>query len=151
MIKLVPDTNVLVKGFISAINIDRQIINLAMAGQVCLYGSEASYSEYRSTIRKDKIKALYNSKHLSVERMENLYSSTITQTLINDPAIVPDHICSDQDDIEFIRIAIASGSRIIVSEDKHLTKIQEYNKIKIVRPERFILSLIKAQNGRLFL
>jgi predicted nucleic acid-binding protein len=47
-------------------------------------------------------------------------------------------VCSDPDDDKFLACAIASGSRIIVSGDKHLLKVSGFLDIEIIKPNEFI-------------
>jgi len=46
-------------------------------------------------------------------------------------------LCDDPDDDKFLACALASGSRIIVSGDKHLLKASGYEEIEIVKPRNF--------------
>ena len=46
-------------------------------------------------------------------------------------------VCDDPDDDKFLACALASGSRIIVSGDKHLLKASGYEEIEIVKPRNF--------------
>ena len=149
MIRVVPDTNVLLKGFVSARNQERKLINLALAGKVVLYGSPDTFKEYKEKIRIDRIKAFYPNKHLSVERMENLYSSVVT--LISTSTInLPERTCDDPDDEEFIRVALASGSKLVVSLDKDLLRIKQHEDVRFIKPEVFISSFTSARGGALY-
>jgi uncharacterized protein len=149
MIKVVADTNILLRAFVSARNVERKLINLALAGRITLYGSTVSFDEYKEKIRIDRIKTFYPKKHLSVERMENLYSSVITPIAVTTIA-VPDGVCDDEDDVEFIKIALASGSKIVVTHDKHLLKIKKYEGVRFIKPEHFIDSYANARGGVLY-
>jgi putative PIN family toxin of toxin-antitoxin system len=51
---------------------------------------------------------------------------------------LPTPVCSDPDDDKFLACAIASGSRIIVSGDKHLLTVSGYQGIEILKPHEFI-------------
>jgi len=51
---------------------------------------------------------------------------------------LPEPLCSDPDDDKFVACAIASGSRIIISGDKHLLKVSGYHDIEILKPREFI-------------
>ena len=51
---------------------------------------------------------------------------------------LPEPLCSDPDDDKFVACAMASGSRIIVSGDKHLLKVSGYHDIEILKPREFI-------------
>ena len=47
-------------------------------------------------------------------------------------------VCEDPDDNKFIECAIASGTKIIVSGDKHLLKITGYQGIAVLKPREFV-------------
>ena len=47
-------------------------------------------------------------------------------------------VCSDPDDDKFLACAMASGSKIIISGDKHLIKVSGFHGIDILRPHEFI-------------
>ncbi|MBA3073196.1 MAG: hypothetical protein FP831_06350 [Anaerolineae bacterium] len=53
------------------------------------------------------------------------------------PAI-PEPICADSDDDKFFACALASGSKLIVSGDKHLLKVSGYKEIEVLKPKVFI-------------
>ncbi len=47
-------------------------------------------------------------------------------------------IKEDPDDNKFIEAAIAGKADLIVSQDRHLLKLKNYGKIKIITPEEFL-------------
>ncbi|HMR72847.1 MAG TPA: putative toxin-antitoxin system toxin component, PIN family [Candidatus Saccharibacteria bacterium] len=149
MIKLVLDTNILLKGFVSARNCERKILNLAMAGKVVIYGSVESFSEYKEKIQIDRIKAFYPNKHLSEERMENLYTSAIS--LVATSTIdLGGQISDDPDDDEFIKIAVASGSKIVISNDKDLLRLKTHEEIRFIKPNKFLEAYTRMRGGKLY-
>lgn len=55
----------------------------------------------------------------------------------------PISICDDPDDDKFIGCAISSGVKTIISGDKHLLKVTEYENIDILKPQAFIEKYLK--------
>ena len=53
-------------------------------------------------------------------------------------------------DDKYLKVAVASNSKIILSRDKHLLKIKKYKDVTIVEPERFLKSWYKLNGGKLF-
>lgn len=149
MIKIVLDTNVLLKGFVSARNGERKILNLALGGKVVIYGSDESFAEYKEKIRIDRIKAFYPNKHLSVERMENLYTSAIS-LLATSAVDLGGQVSDDPDDDEFIKIAMASGSKLVISNDKDLLRLKRHGDIRFIKPEKFLEAYARARGGKLY-
>jgi len=50
---------------------------------------------------------------------------------------LPTAVCADPDDDKFLACALASGSRLIVSGDKHLLDVAGYHGIEILKPRPF--------------
>lgn len=47
-------------------------------------------------------------------------------------------ICEDPDDNKFIECAVAGQCKIIISGDKHLLKLSEYEDIAVLSPRNFV-------------
>jgi putative PIN family toxin of toxin-antitoxin system len=47
-------------------------------------------------------------------------------------------VCKDPDDNKFIECAVAGNSKIIISGDKHLLKLDGYQGITILNPRNFV-------------
>jgi len=47
-------------------------------------------------------------------------------------------LCEDPDDDKFLECAVAGECQAIVSGDKHLLKVKEFQGIKIIRPRDFL-------------
>ena len=47
-------------------------------------------------------------------------------------------ICEDPDDDKFFACALASGSKVIISGDKHLLKVTGYQGIQVLKPREFV-------------
>jgi predicted nucleic acid-binding protein len=50
------------------------------------------------------------------------------------PAVVPEAVPGDTDDNEIVACAVDGKADMIVSGDRHLLKLREYQRIPIVRP-----------------
>ncbi len=57
--------------------------------------------------------------------------------VIYDAALLPEQVSEDPDDDKFLACALASGSKIIVSGDKHLLKVSGYQEINVLKPREF--------------
>ncbi|MDI6737413.1 MAG: hypothetical protein QME12_02745 [Nanoarchaeota archaeon] len=57
------------------------------------------------------------------------------------PVIKLDIVKDDPDDNKIIECAVASQSDFILSYNLHLLNLKEYAGIKIIRPDRFLISL----------
>jgi putative PIN family toxin of toxin-antitoxin system len=52
-------------------------------------------------------------------------------------------ICEDPDDNKFIECAIAGNCKLIVSGDKHLLNISDFQEIEVLKPREFIDTHLK--------
>jgi len=137
MIWIVLDTNVLLKGFLSHINPSRRIINLALAGKIVIAGSQVTMEEFHEKIVMNKFKPFYDKQKFSPEMLANAYSNVVTLVEISDE-IKSVTVSRDADDDEFIRVALAKGAKIIVTEDKDLLDLGRHGDIRILQPKKFI-------------
>jgi len=51
---------------------------------------------------------------------------------------LPGPVSEDPDDDKFFACAIAAGSRLIVSGDRHLLRVSGYERIEVMRPRSFV-------------
>lgn len=54
------------------------------------------------------------------------------------PAKLKEPVCEDPDDDKFFACALASGSGVIISGDKHLLKVSGYEGIEVLKPREFV-------------
>lgn len=57
--------------------------------------------------------------------------------IVSSPRL-PEPVCSDPDDDKFLACALASGSNLLVSGDRHLLKVSGYRNVEIIRPREFL-------------
>ncbi|HEX8228447.1 MAG TPA: putative toxin-antitoxin system toxin component, PIN family, partial [Chloroflexia bacterium] len=63
------------------------------------------------------------------------------------PTVPIDAIASDPDDNKFLECAVAGGADYIVSGDKHLLSLGEYEGIRILSPADFLRVLEQGQGA----
>jgi putative PIN family toxin of toxin-antitoxin system len=51
---------------------------------------------------------------------------------------LPHPVCVDPDDDKFLACAVAGNAALIISGDRHLLDINEFQGIKIVKPRKFV-------------
>ena len=49
-----------------------------------------------------------------------------------------ERVCDDPDEDKFLACALASGSALVVSGDRHLLKVSGYQNIEVLRPRDFL-------------
>jgi len=58
-----------------------------------------------------------------------------------------ERVCEDPDDDKFLACALASGSNLIVSGDRHLLKVSGYQNIEVLKPRDFLDTYLMKQIG----
>lgn len=134
---VVPDTNLIIKGLIFRGDA-RQILNLAYLKEIELYGSANSYQEIERVLSYNRFKKYLEKEIYTPEKLLLSYKNLVNITTIGSHLKGLRVIEEDSDDDEFIRIAKAVNSKIIISSDKHLRKIKKYEDIRIIEPDIFL-------------
>lgn len=128
--RIVLDTNV----FVSAVffgGYPNQILRAWRDGGVELAVSAEILEEYRRVGEK------------LTEQFAGIDLSPLLGLLIANARIVADEplpkpICQDPDDDKFLACAVASGARVVVSGDKHLLRVSQYRRVRVLRPRAFV-------------
>lgn len=146
--RIVPDTNLIISGLLWRGN-PRQIINLAHAKEIELYGSGETYKEFGRVVeykkfRKYLVREIFSSQKLVID-YRALLKPVSTSGIFPGVNIVKE----DPPDDAFFRVAKACNSKIIVSGDTHLLKVEKYDDIRVVEPAIFLEILPKLQGRRI--
>lgn len=128
--KVILDTNVFISGVFFS-GPPHQILNAWRDGVIKLVISQDILSEYRQVGEE------FADEFPSIDLRPILDLVTIEAELCVAKDL-PEPLCSDPDDDKFVSCAMASGSRIIVSGNKHLLKVSGYHDIEILKPREFI-------------
>lgn len=132
--KIVVDTNI----YISAIfwgGKPRQVIDLGRSEKVLIYSSYSIVAEIAG-----KLKSKFN---LTEEETSQIIFDFSTFTTLIETQNSIKVIDDDPDDDKFIECAVSSVSDFIVSGDKHLLNLKEYNGIKILKAADFLSFITK--------
>lgn len=142
MIRVVPDTNIMLSGMLGFPGYPRKILNLALAKKIVLYGSEETFAEFKEKILKKRIQKYWKKQIYTPEKIILDYRSLIK---IVEPfdTLEGVSITRDKDDDIFFRVAKACSSKIIVSGDKDVLDERQYDGIRAVTGKKFIDSLEK--------
>jgi len=129
-VKVILDTNVFISGVFYS-GPPNQILNAWRDGKIQLVISHDILREYL------RVGEIFADKFPSIELQPILDLVTIEAEL-HVAEDLSERVCSDPDDDKFLACAIASGSKIIVSGDKHLVKVSGFHGIEILKPHEFI-------------
>ena len=127
MIKVVLDTNILLSSTLWNNSEAQKLLFKLIRKNVQIYSSVEILSEYQEVLKKDFD---YSDKEISYI-VEKIFTFT---TLIK-PKKRVDVVKDDPDDNKIIECAIESSSKNIITYDKHLLNIGEYEGIKIIKPK----------------
>ena len=90
-------------------------------------------------IIEELVKTLRSFKISMPEDMIEEWKSLILKnSILIEPSSKIDVIKNDIDDNKFIEVAVDGKADFIVSQDKHLLNLKEYNNIRIVNPEEAV-------------
>jgi predicted nucleic acid-binding protein len=51
---------------------------------------------------------------------------------------LPERVCVDPEEDKFLACALASGSNLVVSGDRHLLQVSGYQNIEVLKPRDFL-------------
>lgn len=125
--KLVVDTNVLVAGLATE-GLCRDIVKRRLPG--CeLFTSRALLAELAETLREKF--------GLAPDELPLLRIYEDEATVLKPPPL-PKPVCRDADDDEILATALAAQTEIILTGDKDLLTLREFQGIKILSPRQFV-------------
>jgi len=122
------DTNVFVSGIFWEGNFCSQIIDKWKNKKFELISSVKILNELVKTLKDFKI-------HMYDEMIEEWRNLIIENSIIVEPTIKLNVVKDDPDDDKFLEVGVTGKVDVIISQDKHLLKLKEYQGIKIVNPK----------------
>jgi uncharacterized protein len=134
MIKVVIDTNILISHLISKSSNVKLILDLAKSGEIKIYNTTKILLELKETIKKPKVKTLLG-KHTSAFVAQYIYLCEFVEP---DTTV---QVCRDPKDDKFLELAKFVDASCIVTGDKDLLEIGEFESIKILSLAEFLKKL----------
>ena len=129
-LKVVMDTNVFVSGVFFS-GPPYKILQAWQSGEFELVVSSEILDEYR------RVGEILAEEHPSID-LSPILNFVIEHAKVYKSVKLKEPVCEDPDDDKFIACALSSGSRIIISGDKHLLKVSGYQGIEILKPRDFV-------------
>jgi putative PIN family toxin of toxin-antitoxin system len=125
--KIVFDTNMLISSTLWENSVAQKFLFRCIKENIPIFSSQEIIEEYKEILARD-----FDYKEQEIgEILEKILQFL---TLVT-PRIKIDVVKEDADDNKIIECAVESKSEYILSYDKHLLKLNEYQGIKIARPE----------------
>ena len=128
--KIILDTNVFVSGIFYS-GPPYQILKLWQENKIQLVISPEILAEYA------RVAEILGKDHPGID-LQPILRYVIQKALIIRADPLPESVCEDSDDDKFIACAVASGSKWIVSGDKHLLKVSGYRGVETLKPREFM-------------
>ncbi|MCE9647254.1 MAG: putative toxin-antitoxin system toxin component, PIN family [Chloroflexi bacterium] len=129
-LKVVMDTNVFVSGVFFK-GPPYEILKAWQEGKFELVVSQEILDEYR------RVGQILSAERPKVD-LTPILTFMIEHAKVYQPVELEESICEDPDDDKFFACALASGSQVIVSGDKHLLKVSGYQGIEVLKPREFV-------------
>ena|SRR3989338_6526658 len=129
--KVVLDTNVFISGIFWSGNYCSQLINKWKNKEIELVSSIEIIKELVETLKSFKVS-------MSDGVIEEWKTLILKNSILVESLSKIEAIKDDPDDNKFLEVAVDGKAELIVSQDKHLLNLKEYNGIKIVKPEEAV-------------
>jgi len=127
--KIVLDTNVIVSAF-GWKGVPHEIFQKCIESHFQLFISPPLLSEIKRVLS-------YHKFHFNQDEIDEFLSIIIEVAEIVEPEIIINLILHDPSDNRVLECAITADCEYIISGDRHLLKIKEFETIKILSPDQF--------------
>src|SRR3990172_8335358 len=124
------DTDVFVSGVFYS-GPPYQILQAWQSGEFELVVSKEILDEYR------RVGEILAEERPAID-LNPILNFVIGHAKVYKPAKPKEPVCEDPDDDKFLACALASGSRVIISGDRHLLKVSGYEGIEVLKPRNFV-------------
>lgn len=128
--KVVIDTNVFISGVFFS-GSPYQVLQAWRDGKIQLVISPEIMTEYR------RVGEILSHERPGVD-LSKILDYVFQNAVFFEAPVLSEPVCTDPDDDKFFACALASGSKLIVSGDKHLLKASGYHEIEVLKPNEFI-------------
>ncbi len=129
-LKVVMDTNVFVSGVFFS-GPPYQILKAWQSGEFELIVSPEILVEYR------RVGEVLAKERPNID-LNPILKFVLEHATLYKPSALKEPVCEDPDDDKFFACALASGSKVIISGDKHLLKVSGYQGIEVLKPREFV-------------
>ncbi len=135
---VVLDTNVVISALLSPSGPPAQVIKRLEAGEFSVVVSKAMLDELRRTLSYPEVLKLVK---FSKEVLDNFIGYYVSGASLVEPQFKVNVIKEDPADNRILECALAGGASFIVTGDRHLLDLREYQSVVILPPAGFIALL----------
>jgi len=142
-VRVVADTNTVVSGLLWHGN-PRQVLDAARAGTLQLYTSAALLAEIEEVLQRPKFAQRLSLAGVASRTLVMGYAAL---AWLIEPGVIKPVVIADPDDDAVLACAVAARAEAIVSGDKHLIDLTEYEEIPILTAAQLLERIEHAQSG----
>lgn len=128
--RITADTNFFVSATLWYGSVAQKLLRKLIEANVGIFTTEEILNEFCEVLQRD-----FNYNEIQIKEIVGYLLSFVT---IVEPKQKVDVVKEDPDDNKIIECAVDSKSEYIITYDKHLLKLKEYNGILIITPEQMI-------------
>ena len=136
--KIVLDTNVLISAIVFG-GKPRKILEAVFRGELTLFLSEYILDELKAVLQRPKF-------GFPSEVIRTILSELHTIGNIVTPSKRIFEIQEDPDDNRIIECAVEGSANYIVSGDTHLLNLKQYQNVRVVSPDEYLVILSENEN-----
>jgi len=133
------DTNVLISGILWR-GVPFNLLRWAEEGRLRIYTSLEILAEVYRVLSYPKFKQYIDNQQTSPGE---LFAKIVSLCTIIQVDQVVKGVCSDADDEKFLSCALAANVEVLVSGDKHLLDLEQYQSVRILTAREFYQEHIK--------
>jgi len=137
--KIVLDTNVLISATFWEGN-ESKIIKKAENGEIQIFTSSGILDEFEDVLLRDEFELKIDEMGKTVEE---IIEKLVSIAIVVEPKKVVDVVRHDPDDNKILECAIEAEADYIISGDRHLLDLKEFEHIKIIQAWRLLEILDK--------
>jgi putative PIN family toxin of toxin-antitoxin system len=121
------DTNVLLSATLWDGSVSQKLLFDLIREDVKIFSSPAILEEYQKILKRDF--------GFSEEEISDIMQNVLAFLELVIPTAKVDVVKDDPDDNRIIECALESGSKYIITYNKHLLNLKEHQEIRIIKPE----------------
>ena len=146
MLRVVLDTNVFVSSLLVKQGPPAHIIDAWRDRQFLLITSPTLIAEIQATLQYPRIRRKYRVTDEEIEQLINLLANDAVVVRGN-PTAVAGAVPDDPTDEAVLACAVEAGADLIVSGDRHLLDLQQYQGVAIITARQFLERLSAEESA----
>ena len=138
MIRAVLDTNVIISAVLVPLGISGRILAAALRLIFLCFSSDAVLAEVLRTLERERVRRKYAIDPRTVERLRQFLESDVVRTPI---AADARGVASHPEDDLILATAVSARAEYLVTGDRQLLALQQFQGVQIVSPRDFLAIL----------